>query len=67
MKERESMSNHQKQVSQAKEFKRELVAEVGGSFYIKIVLIRTKISLKFDHTMYYVLCLYVSFNKCQLF
>ncbi|EFX75061.1 hypothetical protein DAPPUDRAFT_108299 [Daphnia pulex] len=32
MKERESMSNHQKQVSQAKEFKRELVAEVGGGF-----------------------------------
>jgi hypothetical protein len=34
MKERESMSNNQKQVSKSKEFKRELVAEVGGSFYI---------------------------------
>lgn len=53
MKEQESMSNHQKQVSQAKEFKRELVAEVGGSFTLKLRLIPTKLlHFVFDHTMY---------------
>jgi hypothetical protein len=31
MKERESMSNHQNKISQAKEFQREQVAEVGGT------------------------------------
>nr|CAH0103795.1 unnamed protein product [Daphnia galeata] len=32
MKERESMSNHQNKISQAKEFQREQVAEVGVGF-----------------------------------
>lgn len=35
MKERESTSNYAKPVSQGKEYKRELVAEVGGKYHTK--------------------------------
>lgn len=35
MKDREPMNNYKKPVSQPKEYKRELVAEVGGSFKVE--------------------------------